>query len=354
VTEVYQLQPSLATLETFSYDDVGNRTADVDYNDYTYNSNNQLTAYDSIVLEYDKNGNLTKKTEGGTDVTTYTFDYENRLVRIDYPDETYSAYKYDPSGRRIEVRFRDGDIRRYYYDNHDLLAAYDGSNNFLAAAVYGPGIDQAISIFRNGQNYYYHADALGSIYQMTDSGQNVVKEYDYSAFGKIISESGSLPFENPITYTGREYDSDSGLYYYRARYYDAGAGRFLSRDPINSVNLYVYVLNNPLAFMDPVGLWCIRFGTDTEEREVSWQPWGPYKLYGIAEFIGFASCLYKRTRLGSQYTKSRTRYLCYDTCQGLHFEYGGWKHELVVVTDFQTTVRKAIIGERDWLCYNTI
>jgi hypothetical protein len=61
--------------------------------------------------------------------------------------------------------------------------------------------------FRNGENY--HFDAFGSIYQMTDSVQNVVKDYDYSAFGKIISEAGSLA--NPFSYTAREFDEDSGL-----------------------------------------------------------------------------------------------------------------------------------------------
>jgi RHS repeat-associated protein len=104
---------------------------------------------------------------------------------------------------------------------------------------------------------------------MTNALQNVVKSYDYSAFGKIISESGSLPFENPFTYTGREYDSDSGLYYYRARYYDADVGRFLSRDLLlfhvlrtaalidfsqDILNHYRYVGNSPLNLKDPSGL----------------------------------------------------------------------------------------------------
>lgn len=127
----------------------------------------------------------------------------------------------------------------------------------MATGVFGPGIDQPISLFRSGENYYYHSDALGSIYQMTDSSENIVKSYDYSAFGQIISESGSLPFENVFTYTGREYDSDSGLYYYRARYYDAEIGRFLSRDQIGlagGINLYVYAGNNPIVLLDPNGL----------------------------------------------------------------------------------------------------
>jgi RHS repeat-associated protein len=210
---------------------------------------------------------------------------------------------YDPLGRRIEVRLRDGNIRRYYYDGHDLLAAYDESNNFLVAGVYGPGIDQAVSIFRNGENYYYHADALGSIYQMTDSAENVVKNYDYSAFGKIISESGSLPFDNPITYTGREYD-DSGLYYYRARYYDADVGRFLSRDSISLANLlglsswrellslYSYVLNNPENLLDPFGLYIV-----PPKPPYPPCPDSPSKCY--LDTTGLLSCLLRTIGIGA-------------------------------------------------------
>jgi RHS repeat-associated protein len=124
-------------------------------------------------------------------------------------------------------------------------------------------------MFRDGDIYWYHSDALGSITELTDDSQAVVCSYDYSAFGTIISESGTL--KNPFTYTAREYDSESGLHYYRARYYDAGVGRFLSRDPIRynaGVNLYVYVGNNTIIFVDPMGLyipgerWMLRHGNE--------------------------------------------------------------------------------------------
>ncbi len=216
ITEVYRLSPSPATLETFTYDSVGNRTTDSDYSNYSYNSNNQLTSYDSVTFAYDKNGNLTKKTENGVGDTIYTFDYENKITRIDYPDSTYSACKYDALGRRIEKRNNDSSIKRYVYDDQNLVAEYDGSNDLLASYVQGIGIDRPISMYRDGENYWYHTDALGSVYQMTDADGAVQRSYDYSAFGKIISESGSLT--NPFTYTAREHDSDSGLYYYRARY----------------------------------------------------------------------------------------------------------------------------------------
>jgi RHS repeat-associated protein len=256
INEVYRLSPEpTATLETFSYDPVGNRTTDADYSNYAHNTNNQLTSYDSITFTYDKNGNLTRKTQNGTDITTYTFDYENRITRIDYPDETCSAYKYDSLGRRIEKRDRSGNVSRYVYDGQNFVAEYDGSNILMASYVQGLGIDNPISMYRGGDVYWYHADALGSIHQMTGATQAVSRSYDYSAFGNIISETGTLT--NPFTYTAREYDSDSGLYYYRARYYDAGVGRFLSRDPVSqdeNPNHYIYASGNPLNYFDPMGL----------------------------------------------------------------------------------------------------
>jgi RHS repeat-associated protein len=259
ITEVYRLSPNPSTLETFGYDGVGNRTTDADYSDYSYNTNNQLTSYDSMALEYDKNGNLTKKTQNGTDVTTATFDHENRLIRIDYPNGEHSEYRYDALGQRIEQRMRNGNIRRFYYDGLNLLAVYDASNALLVTVTSGLGIDEPMSLFIDGKLYYYHADALGSVYQMTDSNESVAKNYDYSAFGKIIAESGMV--ENTFTYTGREYDSDSGLYHYRARQYDANEGRFLSRDPIEkrgTRHLYLYAGNNPMSYRDPLGLFSMK------------------------------------------------------------------------------------------------
>lgn len=100
---------------------------------------------------------------------------------------------------------------------------------------------------------------------MTDDTETVVRTYDYTAFGTIDSQTGTLV--NPFTYTAREYDDDNGLYYYRARFYDSSTGRFLGRDPQftgGGISLiyglsetgkswYPYVSNNPLNLLDPLG-----------------------------------------------------------------------------------------------------
>jgi RHS repeat-associated protein len=80
-------------------------------------------------------------------------------------------------------------------------------------------------------------------------------KYTYDSFGKLTASTGSLV--NPFQYTARESDSETGLYYYRARYYDPVAGRFLSEDParfLGGFNLYRYVINDPTGFIDPFGL----------------------------------------------------------------------------------------------------
>ena len=89
------------------------------------------------------------------------------------------------------------------------------------------------------------------------SSKGVVKSYVYDAFGNIVSETGELPFDNLFHYTGRQFDAESGLYYYRARYYDPQIGRFISEDPIGlrggDVNFYSYVFNDPINLVDPLG-----------------------------------------------------------------------------------------------------
>ncbi len=137
----------------------------------------------------------------------------------------------------------------------DILLEFDGAGALLARTSHGQGTDQPLAVERGGQSFYYHADHQGSIRKITDSAGLVVNSYDYDSYGNI--EASFEGIANPFTYTGRELDAESGLYFYRARYYDPATGRFLSEDPIGFAggdpNLYSYVFNNPINLTDPDG-----------------------------------------------------------------------------------------------------
>lgn len=239
-------------------------------------------------FQYDKNGNLIDDGE-----RKYSYDYRNRLAKV----ETYDAdrkeklkkvsliasFRYDLLGRRVEKTSYDGgkkdSVTRYAYAGYDAVeetdhSVRDGKRETLAATreyVYGNGIDDvlAVTVSRPGTKernatYFYHKDRLGSVVALTDAKGKTVANYAYDEFGRAFSrkpgnEAGTLK-ESPIgdsrLYTGREYDRETGLYYYRARYYSADLGRFLSRDPVGTadqVNPYSYVANNPLKYVDPTG-----------------------------------------------------------------------------------------------------
>ena len=118
--------------------------------------------------------------------------------------------------------------------------------------VHGPGIDEPLGF---GGSQYFIADGLGSIRQIVNAGGNVLNQYRYTAFGRMKQVQAAVG--NTYTFTGREWDADAGLYYYRARWYDPEVGRFMSEDPIGfaggDIDLYGYCLNDPLNFVDPQG-----------------------------------------------------------------------------------------------------
>ena len=245
-------------LETFSYDPLGNRISSNQNGSSAFNQANELLEDVKFTYQYDNNGNMIQKTaKAGGAITTYEYDAENKLVRIVSPANTVK-YRYDGLGRRVEKEVIAGTttIAKYIYDNEDILLELDGTNAIIGRYTHGPGIDEPLIVEKSGQSFYYHADGLSSITELTNQSGAVVQRYTYSSFGKIESQLDSN-FVQPYAYTAREADSESGLNFYRTRYYDPSIGRFFQQDFIGFIggnNFYSYVGNNPVYFVDPLGL----------------------------------------------------------------------------------------------------
>jgi RHS repeat-associated protein len=206
---------------------------------------------------YDSNGNLTSKTEGGA-TWTYEWNAENQLTRVLNNGSEAARFKYDPLGRRVE-KVVDGNTTTWTYDGSAMLRQVSGSSTLKY--VHGPGIDEPLAQEDGGGALgYFHVDGLGSIVKTTNSAGTVTATRRYEAFGNF-----ELGATNGYSFTGREWDSETGLYYYRARYYDPKTGRFISEDPIRfagGVNFYRYVRNSPTGWRDP---WGLQSPQDVEE-----------------------------------------------------------------------------------------
>lgn len=242
---------------TYAYDAGGNRTSINRANGpalllpaamtaAAYDVANQLIQFNSAILTYDANGNLIS--DG---VNTYTWDALNQLETISGPN-LFASFTYDALGRRISKTVG-GVTTQFLYDGQDIVAEIQGgavSVTYLRSL----NIDESFVRQSVNGNEYYHVDALGSTLALTNSAGAVTTTYAYEPFGRtqITGTSG-----NPFQYTGRENDG-TGLYYYRARYYSPTYHRFLQEDPIGfaggDVNLYGYVLGNPVSWIDPLGL----------------------------------------------------------------------------------------------------
>ena len=140
--------------ESFDYDPLGNRLrTGSQTTDNVIGPANRLLEDAQFCYAYDANGNLETRTEKVVGactgvVTTYIYDVEDRLVRIDFPGGGFAEYRYDGQNRRIEKNV-DGTIRRYLYDQEDILLEYDGLNVLQARYTHGPGIDRPLILDRD-------------------------------------------------------------------------------------------------------------------------------------------------------------------------------------------------------------
>ncbi|NOX92711.1 MAG: hypothetical protein GXP18_09770, partial [Gammaproteobacteria bacterium] len=244
---------------SYNLDAAGNRTSVTDTESntgYITNDLNQYTDVGGDTYTYDANGNMTSKTTS-TGTTTYSYDFENRLIQVTTPDETVS-YTYDPMGRRTSKTTTSG-TTRFIHDGFQVILEKDETDTVQAAYTYGIGIDEVLVMEHGGNKYFYSQDGLGSVVGLTDDLESVLESYSYDAYG--IPNSTSI-LGNPYQFTGRKYEKNTELYFYRARYFDPEMGRFLNADPTGfwgGLNFYSYVNNNPINIVDPTGHYGILF-----------------------------------------------------------------------------------------------
>jgi len=245
----------------FTLDANGNRTSIIEEfplaampsaanTNYAYNTEkNRLESAGTLTFTHDPEGQLATKGSN-----RYAFDYAHRLKTVTGTNP--ASFVYDGAGNRITAT-RDTVTTRYIYDPAgNLLATADANNTILSYFIHGQGLLAMVT--PTDQTYCYHFDGTGNTIAMTDNSQYSVNSYAYTPFGILLEEQETVP--QPFKYVGQfgVMAEPDGLYYMRARYYDPQVGRFISEDPIGfgggDVNLFAYVLNNPIMFVDPWGL----------------------------------------------------------------------------------------------------
>ncbi len=301
---------STQSSESFTYDGLGNRLTDAQAHAYGYDSNGQRLLDDGVYTYiYDNNGNMLSKLNKDSLQVGYKFSYnsKNQLIQTQVLASTFGSvtkqinYVYDAVGRRMQKSVTDtvsaqSYTRNFIYDGQDIMFEFDGSSNLLTQYTHNPSrMDDVLSVNVTAagvtakralvaRTYYFLKDHLGNITSITDGSGNILQKYDYSAFGKILTikdasgndVSQNQPLHTALTYTGREYEEDTGLFFYRARFYDPSIGRFLQTDPdpgnlknpISMISKYVYAKNNPLYYTDPTGKEFALVGGDTDPSDV--------------------------------------------------------------------------------------
>ena len=276
----------------YTLDGVGNRTTltrNLTPETYTMDStspepaDSQLNQYTETPLdkrEYDQNGNLIStdyvvNVGGASRRRLLTYDYRNQMVsHEDLDTGVTSTYIYDAFGRRIQ-KIPDTNNPQpvtYFYNGWRLIEEQDDSNTTQATYVYGLYIDEVLNMQRdvdsdnNNEDFYYHTDELYNVTAVTELAGTPVEFYDYDDFGEptIFDQSKisllKSAFDNPYLFTGRRYDNETGLYYYRTRYLEPNTGKFTTRDTIGIWgdalelgNGFSYVGNNTQTLSDPHG-----------------------------------------------------------------------------------------------------
>jgi RHS repeat-associated protein len=246
----------------YGYDAVGNPTdAGV-----SIASSNRMTVIGGDSVVYDPDGNVIRRYRVGSPSTfdqTLSWNSLGQLVQVSTTRNGVTStlqLAYDGFGRRVQKTVVGVSATQYIWDGDQVVAETDGVGNTQRLYTYYPGTDQLHSVVAGAQTYYAASDASGNVIGMISRTYNVVSDvYSYQPFGVLERNDQGVP--NSLRWKGLQYDTESGLYYMRARYYSPDMGRFLSEDPIGlagGINPYTFGGNDPVNNSDPSGLICSR------------------------------------------------------------------------------------------------
>ncbi len=243
----------------YSYDPTGNRTL----TGYQTGPDNQLLSDGTYSYTCDAEGNRLTKT-AGSDITSYSYDNENRLTgvieTVGGTLQTQATYVYDVFGNRIETEEYTASggavTTEYAYDGANAWANFSSTSSLEMRQLFLPGQDQMLArVSGSGTAAWYLTDRQGSVRDVQSyDGTTMSDAIAYDAYGNITSETNAVQGD-AYKYDGYIYDAPIGLYFVRARYYDAATGRWDIQDPIGfasgDTNLYRFVINAPTIHVDP-------------------------------------------------------------------------------------------------------
>jgi RHS repeat-associated protein len=254
-----RVQRNGSPIATYAYDGNGNRLSHTGPDGTitgTYDMQDRLTQYGSISYTYTANGELQHKT-AGTQLTSYEYDALGNLSTVTLPGGSQLEYLIDGRNRRVGKKVNGTPVQGFLYSGQlRPVAEFDGSGTITARFIYGTRGNVPDYIVKGGHTYRILTDHLGSLRLVIDTTTgHVVQRLAYDAFGQITYDDN--PGFQPFGFAGGLYDPDTKLTRFGARDYDAETGRWTAKDPIRFLggdpNLYGYVLNDPVNWVDPWG-----------------------------------------------------------------------------------------------------
>lgn len=233
--------------------------------DYTYDPLNRISTSSQFneAYTYDKVGNrLTMQSDvipSMNEGQSFSYNAWNQLTGVTNGSGGKVSYTYNGDGLLYE-RTENNVTTRYYYDGDQIIAEAIVSNGIASLkAQYIRGHKLVARRGNDGSKAYYLHNGHGDVVELRDSTGSVnLNRYTYDIWGNPLTTEETIP--NPFRYSGELWDETAGLQYLRARWYDPSMGRFISKDTYEgdisnplSLNLYTYVSNNPLRYIDPSG-----------------------------------------------------------------------------------------------------